>query len=196
MKKIIAIVIAVVMVVAGLGGFAYAQTAHQPMTGQKLVGWGQFGGLSGTIQRWMRFYITNPDCVNEITIEQISIIRDDGTVIYEGPFLIVALDPNTGWPISRTPLTEPLKPHQGISFVLGPLMKDPATGQWLNGEQIRNLEIHEYTVEVFWSGSKKGSPLIGEVEQHLTKVYESGEISDAMSGVSMVNMEQVLPKSK
>ena len=44
MKKIAFLVLAVVLIAGAVGGFAYAQgdTTHQPMTGQKLVGWGLY----------------------------------------------------------------------------------------------------------------------------------------------------------
>ncbi|MBA7648624.1 hypothetical protein ES703_56412 [subsurface metagenome] len=126
MKKIIAIVLAVMLVAGGLGGFVYANSSsHQPMTGEKLVGTGRLGlqpngeWLSGS---W--FLFTNPDCVGKITIERISIIRGDGTVIYEGPLLELVRN-GDGEVVDRIPITTPMKPHRIWGVPLGHFMKDP-----------------------------------------------------------------------
>jgi len=114
MKKIIAVALAVVLVAGGLGGFAYANSSsHEPLTGQKLVATSQFGSVhayGGLVTYEALFTFTNPDCVGEITIEQISIIRGDGAVIYEGPFRRQTME--GGEVVDSTPVTLPMKPHE------------------------------------------------------------------------------------
>jgi len=111
MKRLIAIMLAVVLIAGGLGGFVYAQGIHEPMTGQKLVGMGVYaewtypGGTNATMSSG--FMLTNPDGVSEITIERISVFAFDGTVIYEGP-LRVKVDHE--WEV----YTGPLKPHETL----------------------------------------------------------------------------------
>ena len=79
MKKIIAIVLAVVLVAGGLGGLAYAQAnGHASMTGQKLFGSGAYALFQvpdGTyLEHAGGFILTNPDCVSEITIDRVFIL--------------------------------------------------------------------------------------------------------------------------
>ncbi len=167
MKRIIiAVVLAVVLIAGGLGGFVYATNgSHEPMTGQKLVGTGLNGSAVGVY--WETgFTFTNPDGVSEITIEQISIIRSDGTVIYEG-----------------TPWLEPIKPHGVRTIELDEYIEEPET-----------LPPDIYTVEIFWGKShKKGLPLIGS---SMTVVLElDGVEVTGITGwfaTEMVNMEQTL----
>ena len=166
MKKIIAILLAVVLLVAGgLGGFAYATNGHTPMTGQKLIGTGMLGSAVGVYWETV-FTFTNPDCVGEITIDRISIIRSDGTVIYED-----------------TPWLEPIKPHGVRTIELDEYIEEPET-----------LPPDIYTVEIFWTKShKKGLPLIGS---SMTVVLElEGVQITGITGWyanEMVNMEQEL----
>ena len=212
-KTIIAVVLAVVLLAGGLGGFAYAQSnSHVPMTGQKLVGYGRLGlqpdgmWLSGS---W--FNITNPDCVSEITIERISLIRRDGTVIYEGPLLRLVRDEN-GEVEYEIPITESMKPHQiWGGLALGRFMKDPEASnpdRWLRVEETRNLTLNHYTLEIFWSWSdKKGLPLIGWASETkraadpallglVTEESELWKLETSHSRIPMVNMEQKLTLEK
>ncbi len=109
MKKIIAIVLALVLLATGgAAGFVYAQNnEHEPMTGQKLVGGGGCS-VDGDIFFETVLSFTNPDCVGEIAIEQVSIIAPDGTVIHKGELLDPAGDP--------LPMT--LGPHEAGFIVL------------------------------------------------------------------------------
>jgi hypothetical protein len=189
MKKIAFLVMAIVLIAGALGGFAYAQSqdAHQPMVGQKLVGWGLFGNAPGAVPGTIFntiFVLTNPDCVSQITIDRIQIIADSGTLIYGGPPLDF-----TG---NATALL--LGPHQSIStqlaFYYSPLPPDfqdfPLGG------------LH--TVEVSWSGAKGGLPLTGW-SYTLTMSYDSdtGNIIQNIASAAtsqMINMTQTLTKGK
>ena len=151
MKKIIiAVVLAVVLVAGGLGGFVYANNnSHEPMTGQKLVGG---GGCSADEDAFFETVIqfTNPDCVSEITIEQVSIVKEDGTVIHEGKLLDRE---GYDWPM-------PLGPHEGGIIVL----RDYVAwhDEELDPEDFRDFPPGGYTVEIFWTKShQQGLPLTG-----------------------------------
>src|SRR4030043_325902 len=150
MKKIVFLVIAIVLITSAVGGFTYAQSqdSHQPMVGQKLVGWGLFGNAPTAIPPTIFntiFILTNPDCVNQITIDRISVIAGNGTLIYEGE----PLDFN-GEPINTL-----LGPHQSISTELTDyyLPLPPNYSDFPIGGM--------YTVEVSWTGAKGGLPLTG-----------------------------------
>ena len=194
MKRIIAIVLAAVLVVAGLGGFAYAQVnGHQPMAGQKLVGWGAVGMSSPSKVSILAtdFNLTNPDCVNEITVDRISVFKADGTVIYEGPLIVGMLGEE---------LTAPLAPHQTVDIFLlyyvlvfeyGIDPTQPADPEdW--------PESAYYTVETFWTGTKGGLPLTGVTWMVTLDRDEGGNYSSAstMAMGQMVNMTQTLSKHK
>ena len=173
-KVMIAIVLAVVLVAGGLGGFAYAQNnPRQPMTGEKLVGYGFYGEhyieeIGRTVQLHTMFVFTNPDCVNEITIDGVFILNWDGAVLYEGYLL---------------GFTEPviIKPHE-----------------------VNSVELHDYidpqellmpvTVEIFWAGSQKsGLPLTGWAQTgHLMFDGEENLVEGSVDENQMVNMEQKL----
>ncbi len=187
MKKLTIILAAVVLLASGVGGYAFAQTTHQPIVGQKLVGWGVFGNASGAVPGTIVntiFAITNPDCLSEITINRISVFEDDGTLIYEG-----ALKDAQGFPLSAT-----LAPHQSIdtqlAFYLLPLPND-----------LREFPLGgAYTVEVSWTGGKGGLSLTGWTYlMTLTFDTTTGAIIENWatgSMAQMVNMTQVLTKSK
>ncbi len=178
-RKIIAVLLAVVLVAGGLGAFAYAQGTHEPMAGQKLVGMGG-SSVDGDIYFEGILTFTNPDGVSEITIEQISIIKDDGTVVYEDSLIVKVGDDE--WRV----YTGPLKPHEtlqtGLEYYDLP-------------ELTQELEMM-YTVEIFWSGShQQGLPLIGWSIIVLLELEVGGNvIIGPVSGWSteMVNMEQKL----
>ena len=174
MKKIIAIVLVVVLLVAGgIGGFVYANNNSYPMTGQKLFGYGFYGEhyieeIGRTVQLHTMFVFTNPDCVNEITIDGVFILNWDGAVLYEGYLL---------------GFTEPviIKPHE-----------------------VNSVELHDYidpqellmpvTVEIFWAGSQKsGLPLTGWAQTgHLMFGGEENLVEGSVDENQMVNMEQKL----
>jgi len=177
-KRIIAMVLVAVLVGGGLGGLVYAQGTHEPMTGQKLVGVGPCGfwvpvpyveNHANTL-----FRITNPDCVAEIKIERVSIIKNEPyEVIYEGPLLL-----------DGTEVTE-LEPHQ-VGLINLALYVE---GGW-------DTSLALYTVEVFWKGKKDGLPLIGWGIEHTKITYsfppDQFQVTDSTSTFQMVNMKQEL----
>jgi hypothetical protein len=196
MKKLIFILVTVMLLASAGGGYAYAQTTHQPMFGQKLVGQGMFGKTfeatdihSGTVGLTV-FYLTNPDCMGKITIERISVFATDGDVVYEGPLMVGM----TGTPLADNALY----PHQTVMvwlpwYILGPT--GPSDPRDFPGPT-------DYTVEISWTGAKGGMPLTGWTWV-VTYTYiglQTGGFE--MTGISatsvsqMVNMTQVLTKSK
>ncbi|MBA7489753.1 hypothetical protein ES702_00287 [subsurface metagenome] len=166
-KLIVAIVLATVLIAGGLGGFAYANNnSHVPMTGQKLVGWGAFGPDPPDTFFNAVFLITNPDCVSEITIDQLSIISALGTVVYEGPYL-----DREGNLVPQT-----LGPHEMRGVVLTDYIDEPP------------VHAMGYTVEIFWTWTdKKGLPLMGTAYHHIDDPSTRG-----FATTQMVNMEQTL----
>jgi len=215
MKKIIAIVLAVMLVAGGLGGFVYANSSsHQPMTGEKLVGTGRLGlQPDGEWLSFSWFVFTNPDCVGQIRIRKISLIRKDGTVIYEGPLLKLVRD-ESGEVVEEIPITK-LKPHEIRVLGLNSFMKDPEASdptRWLTHEEVRNLNFNHYTLEIFWvlPGLRgpiripsKGLPLIGWVAESkratdpalqdlVTEESELWKLETSHSRTPMVNMNQRL----
>ena len=142
MKKIIIIVMALCILVGGVGGYAYAQTTHQSVQGSKIVGFAPYDTSANGLQEFDAIFgYSNPDCKNSITIKQISIIRADGEVVYE-------IYPNTI-----------LEPHQTRVIMLSqcgipvpPSLPDPDVGT-----------TRFYTVEVSWYAKGMWLPLIGTV---------------------------------
>lgn len=186
MKKIIGIVLAVVLIAGGLGGFVYAQATHEPMTGQKLVGWGGYAEWeTDVILNHSDAYIllTNPDGVSEIAIDRISVFTYDGILVYEGP-LRVKVNGNWG------EYTGTMTPHQTLETVLS-FYDLPAL--------VREVDMI-YTVEIFWSQTdEKGLPLIGWVTSSIVRrdAITHTVIDMELGGVlQMVNMEQVLKPEK
>jgi len=142
------------------------------MKGEKLVGWGAYymrdfpsGARSQTTSFWK---ITNPDCVDEITIEKISIISGNGTGMYEGP--ILGLD--------GTPLPDTMQPHEIRIISLS--------------RQVANLPNSQYTVEVYWSAPNNCLPLIGYGEETPQRWDADGKLM--YSRVHMIPMENIKQK--
>lgn len=197
MKKIIAIVLAVVLVGGGFGGFAYAQSQHELMTGQKLIGLGGHGTVDipgAHLFFTSHFSITNPDCVSEITIKRISIIREDGMLIYEGPLLrqeVVGVEV-----VESIPLTEPMKPHQREIVAVQYYFPDPddPDHEWMNRDEANALPADAYTLEIFWTKShRRGLPLIGWSDQmKFKRLLPDGEYMESGYRAQMVNMRQEL----
>jgi hypothetical protein len=159
---------------------------HEPMTGQKLVATGEFGTVPGIVQADIQVSFTNPDCVSEITIDRVSIIRDDGGVLYEGPLsgLNYIWGPYVG---------DVLGPHQTVIFFLRQSIPD-GNGGWLSEGDALAMPLHTYTVEIFYSVSKKrGLPLIGRVTQ--LSAFPGNDL-EAIGIWLMVNMEQRLKPKK
>ena len=162
----------------------HTQVAEEPMTGQKLIGFGQAMPL-GDIFFGTVFMFTNPDCVSEITIEQVSIIALDGTVIHEGELL-----DNEGIPLPQ----QTLGPHEGGTI---PLQLYVARYYGIGPQDFRDYPpgTGGGTVEIFWTWTdKEGLPLTGLSVTVISELDEEGSIIGTAAGwsIEMVNMEQVL----
>jgi hypothetical protein len=124
--------------------------------------------------------ITNPNCDIPIKLTQLSIIRDDGIVTYEGPFL--STPSNSGAKITL----EQLLPHCSSACQLRYCMPitlvtattktdygfpDPnqtATGttHWLTALQAVQARIRQYTVEIeWWAAAQEAHPPIAFLQQ-------------------------------
>ena len=160
---------------------------HEPMTGQKLVGQGvcmewTWPGEPYVNHADTAFFLTNPDCVSEITIENICVFAYDGTVVYEG-LLRVKVDDE--WEV----YTGPLKPHQTLQTSLS----------YYDLPELEYEVEMWYTVEVFWNGAKEGLPLTGwAASWNVVREAGNGEAIDIImwGTTQMVNMEQVLEAPK
>lgn len=159
MKKVIlAIGLIVLLTVASLGGLVYANNSHQPMIGDKLVGYADLGSWDG-LKSYSWFTITNPDCVNDITVERISITREDGSLVYEGPLYRVLLYED--WTVMDRVQVSTLGPHEVVKMLLPYWIPGNEPGEWLSWQEALALPLNCYTVEIQCSGAKKGLPLIG-----------------------------------
>lgn len=181
-KLIIVILLVTVLIFGGLGGFAYAQVnGHEPMTGHKLISWGEMGTLPSGDQVSFFAWFTNPDCVSDITIDRISIIRSDGEVIFEGKPSEL---PPFGPPVPPPPFPDVLGPYQTLKLAPIFCYIPDGSGGWLSPEEGLALPASIYTLEIFYSVSPKdGLPLIGEI------------VGDGSSR-PMADMEQVLEPEK
>ena len=169
MKRVAMILVAITLVLGGLGGFAYAQT-HEPVVGEKLIGYGPFGNLinehSGEKEvLYTLFTFTNPDCKRDIIIERVSIIKADGTCIYDDQ-----------------PFTT-MKPHSVRLIRLVDYLGDASS--------ISN-PCRFYTVEVSWSARSKCLPLTGHAVVFQKNSLPSSEEPYTMSKtrVPMENVKQ------
>jgi hypothetical protein len=128
------------------------------------------------------FSFTNPDCVSEITIDRVFMFGLDGNVIYDSA--------EDGWSYNGLPWTEPIKPHETRLIGLPSCLREP-------GAKIEPIPVTFVTVEISWSGSKKGLPLIGWQITHLQILDEDGNTIGPLQVVTesqtqMVNMKQRL----
>ncbi len=173
MKKKIALVsLVAVLLLAGLAGAVYATVDHQVVQGQKLIGVGQLGKMTrswGTVQFSQSFRFTNPDGVGEITITQVSVIKGDETVIYEGPFIRVRTVDDI---LVRTVITDPMSPHEIRYIGLRTYMwkgtadiTDPSelekNSNWYSIGWAHNQTNAPYTVEIAWEAEGAVNPLTG-----------------------------------
>jgi len=189
------------LVAGGLGGFAYANSnSHVPWRGDKLIGTSPFGRLQYSpderLTMHASFIFTNPDCVNKIKIGRISIIREDGTVIYEGPLLRQRQEDLEI--VESTIVDWPMEPHDIWSVDLMCYMPDPGDPdhEWMNLDEALAQPLAQYTVEIFWGVHRKGGlPLIGKV-QTIKRTVEFEEVMESAFGTQMVNMEQLLKPEK
>jgi hypothetical protein len=197
-KRIILVSITVALFLAHFAGGVFAVDDHQTVAGQKLVGVEEFGTLVFTETHEMNlfgaFFFTNPDCEEEITITQVSIIRQDTelgpTLVYEGPFIHVSGD-------EREVIDRPMEPHETWSIPLfyymyiGPEYPTPEDlidpDNWLSDLEATYQPLEVYTVEIAWEG--KGLPLIGWHFAHFRQ-SEDGEVYVGRQESPMVNMTQ------
>jgi len=194
MKKMSLILLAVVLLLAALAGGAYVDSDHQPVKGNKLIGVGQLGTHEGIpyIEMWTHFGFTNPDCVEEITITKVSIIEENGDLVYEGPYISVTRNG-----LTREVKTDPMNPHEiwGINLEvymwtgLGDYpenLTDPAN--WLTFGEAMAQPIKSYTVEIEWEAKGGVCPLTG------WKTTKRIDWVDGLGGnmyqSQMVNMKQ------
>jgi len=134
------------------------------------------------VQGYFGVEFTNPDCVSEVTIERVSIIRGGDEAIFEGK-------------LSELPInisSDILEPHQTVHFFLMFCIPD-GSGGWLSMEEALALPLDAYTVEIFYSVSQtEGLPLIGWTDQF--RGPPGAMVPIGM--VPMVNIEQVLKAEK
>jgi len=171
-KKVLVLVLVAALVVGGVSGVVYANSnSHVPMTGQKLVGYGFYdehylAEIDGTLHLHTLFVFTNPDCVSDITIEQVSIFAFDGVVLYEG-----FLD-------REGPVT--MEPHEANGIEL----------QDYIGYQDLLMPV---TVEIYWTGAEEGLPLTGWAQTGHGIFDKKGRlVQGAATETQMVNMKQIL----
>ena len=202
MKRIaLALVLVAVLVGSGFAGIAYANSnSHQPMKGMKLVGTGTLGHSGPTLitnrERCQSslFRIANPDCVESITIERVSIIRAGGTaeneLVYEGPLWVFTNPPG---PFTRVEMSQ-LPPH-GVAVINLPLWmpdEEPAHSpgeEWLDYDLAINKTLQPYTVEIHYS--TKGLELIGNGVIYDDEYFGNEQRwAHRTWSTPMVNMEQ------
>ena len=183
-KKILLVLLAVGLLVVGLAGGAYAVGSHNPVQGDKLVGYGPLGQKGEAPMPVMKdschFTFTNPDCVNDIFIERVSIVDGGGAVIYEGPYLRIQPDG------TRVPMSV-LKPHRVGKVELWNWMPD-GSGGWLPNNEARELPVKTYTVEIEWSARGVTCPLIGQGMRTHISIIPGHESKMVSSYVPMLNM--------
>jgi hypothetical protein len=192
MRKIIVVVLTVALLAIGVGGIVYAQTStHEVFKGEKLIATarsGTFTGGVGDIRYFGWFEITNPECEAVIAIEHMAIIREDGAVIYEGPFMELVRE--DGEVINEIIINE-LQPHHVLFVSLSGMMKDPDSAEpdrWLTLEEARQLPLQRYTLEVFWDNQKGDLPLIGCVNTLRALITSEGPETHALSSSQMLSL--------
>lgn len=180
------------------------ELAHRPVT-DKLVGVVALGCWEEPNVKWLELRIpairiTNPNCAIPIAVTQMSIIRHDEKVIYEGPFLA------TGGPGTRIPV-DSLSPHMSCGCQLRyciPVNFSPSVtkthygfpdpGQashWLDAGQAVTQHPALYTVEIeWWAAGQEAHPLIGfKLEENLRTDHNFKLLWTSMSETQMVNLK-------
>ncbi len=200
MKKVLLSLLAVILLLGGLAGAVYAVGDHQPAKDQKLVGVSNLGTKTfpwGSIELKPVFRFTNPDCVEEIAITKVSIIRANETVIYEGPYIGVTGPSNN--PV-RTVIAEPMSPHEVRIIVLFDYMWTglgvdytnlTANDNWLTVGEALAQEAAQYTVEIEWEAEGAVNPLTGWQRTNRKEVRPDGTYR-MLAESQMVNLKQRL----
>lgn len=203
-KKIVISLLVVVLVLAGLAGGVYAGGPHEAEWGNKLVGMGWMGTWTpvpyGKDYIHSVFSFANPDPVNSIEITKVSIIRADGTVVYEGPYIQVGVPPGET-ELVREIVTRPMEPHEiwGIASFFymykGGELTDPDS--WLDSGEAFEQPFEQFTVEIFWRPTTKSPtcPLIGWQDNVVGHCDPSSGIpdyllGDARTACPMINVTQ------
>jgi hypothetical protein len=175
MKKIILILLVLLF---AFSGAVYAD-GNQKFKGNKLVGMGKHGiNPPGPpdIKQYTCFAFTNPDSVEDITIEKVLITRGDGSVVYEGPFIQARFMAGPGIPphYERTIIDE-VMPHEIKGFCLtdyfwvGPpddsmdASDEELTNNdnWMPRSEAENQGWATYTVEIQWDAKGGTCALTG-----------------------------------
>ncbi|MFC1907199.1 hypothetical protein ACFLW8_03840 [Chloroflexota bacterium] len=163
-KKVVLALLAVALLLSGVIGGVYAAN-HQPVDGEKLIGTGQLG-VKSQMEFWSTFHFTNPNCEDEISVMQVSIIKHDPglgpLVVYEGPYINVK---KTGGPPVRTVVTRPMMPHEKWWISLDQYMylggDLTASNSWLSEQAAHAQPLAHYTVEIGWEGKGRAHSPIG-----------------------------------
>jgi len=193
-RKLLLLASLIVIVLSVFGGIAYADiTGHEPIHGDKLAGWGRSGAMIGVIEKTVSrldFLFTNPDCVNTITIDKISLIdQGTGEIMYEG----ILKRPD------GTPIYE-LAPHQSASIGAIFYYPDPANpGQYLTPFEALNSSPPKWVyAEVYFSAPGGSCPLIGVRSEAMTttNVATNAFISRTETHVPMELMNQKVNSNK
>ena len=197
MKKRIALtMLAVVLALVLVGGSAYGIAAHSKVQGEKIIGHGILGSLiigeeideSYSSMAWF----TNPDCENDIVIKRVAIIRGDGTLIYEGPYVMMP-------GVDDYQVVAIINPHEILSMTLARYIwtgdgdpSDPTDpDNWMSEEDATALPWAAYTVEISWeSVSKRGAalPLTGWISTRV--IQHHAEDHSIIFANVMINMTQ------
>lgn len=208
MKKRIALALSLVaLLLVTLGGGVYAAGTHGPAPVNKLVGVGYLGmetfpsGL--TENQGGGFTFTNPNCDDEITITQVSIFREDGSIVYQGPYIKVTPPPPVipPPPETREVITRPMEPHEVWGVGLGTYMwtgeGDPADltdpDNWLTIPEVNALPLQPYTVEIVWRPTTRATvcPLTGWQGHWIRHRDQWGnEVAAFRTESQMVNMTE------
>ena len=159
------------IILGGPGGYAYA-IDHQAIKSSKLVSFAPYGTSGDGLQKFDAIFgYTNPDCTKPIAIEQISIIRADGVVVYEAY-------PNNA-----------LQPHQTRIMQLSDSQYSipipPPTPGFPAGHTVRF-----YTVEISYSAKGNTLPLTGTAAVFQYSKSSPTDTNPALSKTrtNMINM--------
>jgi len=157
---------------------------QQKLVGQGMLyhGWPPPGGFPEEVETYWQagtgFWITNPDCVSEITIDRIFMIKYDGEVIYDSV--------GDGWFEDEETWTEPMEPHEIRIIEMDTCMAYVGCFE----------DFVVCTVEIFWTWTdKKGLPLTGWARDVIAVRDADTEDLIEFTGMDvtqMVNMEQAL----
>lgn len=203
-KKILLIVLVVCLVIGGIGGVIYANGEHEPMKGEKLVGLALMGTVPnrannlGKYEYYPIFQVTNPDCSSPITIKGLSIIKQDGTTMYQGPLVSPLIYPEGA--DSYREIIDTILPHQVIKFQLPHYQwkgegQDPddvtAMDNW-DWDGVPTDSNEAYTFEISYELEKNAAPLIGW-QRTWCKIFiedTDNKVGDYGTESPMVNVKQ------